>query len=778
MLRYAVLLGRVLSSRAVKVLLYLWILAWGFDRAIFWATEAAWFHSVGQGAWFNARFGAQFGLFWGSLALALLSAALAMRVAARPVAGSELRPLPPALERLEPLRRVATRIAWPFLFVGAWSVARQVAGGWATWLLAGAGDLSDPIYGLPLARLLVNALWEWSLFLLGALAFAGVLRALPMLAAREPSPPLRLWRALGLVGALVLLTRGALYVLTMLENDRSNGITGAELFIGIPLANFSVMLCIVAALWCLKRPGFKKLSVAIALALFAPHLLRVVLAPLALVVPTPARFVAQNTAATRAAWGLDGAAPLAANAPPLASHWPIWNEEALLGLALGKYARNAQHVIDWKRATVGPREATLAGVPAALENWGSPHEADAENGIDWLAFDATQSVDGAAPVIADASLPLMSFYGLGGRALLGDNASDAGVPFGFWGWKFAWAWRLRDPLLMLEGARAPRLLVYRGARENAERLAPFLIWEEPQLRFTPGGPRWELVGYAATPYYRGALAASDGVFAGNSAATPLAYLQIEPRSGRAEFYGARGASWSAPFARIIEVSLAEKALMPLPATPLLEEARAAIARQLGLKNVLAEPVWTWRAGAGENVRYAPNLPMGIDQKLALLDSAARRELPREDEAQLQMGDALLWPDARAPGGFWVGRPYYATVSAPGATTRGVLARSAKLWRVGLTGLANSPLAHGENAADALTNFDLQNAPPIAVTPAPNQTPAPGQTPRPPSKNDLALQALQAHDAAQKALSASNWDEWATQSARERELLQKLYRMPG
>ena len=647
MLRYAVLLGRVLSSRAVKVLLYLWILAWGFDRAIFWATEAAWFDAVGQSAWFGARFGAQFGLFWITFALALVCAALAMRVAARPVAGAELRKLPPALERLEPLRRNATRLAWLVLIIGAWSVSRQMAGGWATWLLWRAGDLFDPIYGLPLARLILNALWEWSLFLLGALAFAGVLRALPMLAAREPSSPLRLWRALGLVGALVLLTRGALYLLAWGEAYFSDGTTGAEIFIGLPLAIVAIALCLLAAFWCLARPGYKKLGAAVALALFAPHLLRIVLAPLALVVPTPASLQASNRAATRTAWGLDDAPLIAAQAPSLASHWPIWNETALLGLALGQHARPAQQIIDWKRATISPREAIVAGVPAALDNFGSPHDADAENGIEWLALDATQSVNDLAPTIPDASLPLASFYGIGGRALLGDNATNAGVPFAFWGWKFAWAWRLRDPFLMIEGARAQRLLVYRGARESAERLVPFLTWDEAQLRTTANGPRWEMVGYASTAAFRGALAANEGTFAGQNAATPVATLQIDPRSGRADFVAARGANWGAPWSQILGVSAVEKALMPAPQTPLLEEARALVARQLGLQNALAEPVWTWRDGCGENVRYAPNLPAGTDEKLALLDSAARRDWTRDDGAQLEMGDALLWPDARA-----------------------------------------------------------------------------------------------------------------------------------
>ena len=765
----------MLSSRAVKILLYLWIIAWGFDRAIFWATEAAWFGSVGQSAWFGARFGAQLGLFWCTFALALASAALAMRVAVRPVAGSELRKLPPVLERLEAPRRVATRIAWLVLLVGAWIVARQIAGGWATWLGARAGYLFDPMFGLPLARLIFNALWEWSLFLLGALAFAGVLRALPMLAAREPSPPLRLWRALGVAGALVLLTRGALYGLSCAEAYWSDGTTGAEIFIGIPLATIGIALCLLAAFWSLKRPGTKKLGIAVALALFAPHLLRVLLAPLSLVVPTPASVAARNRAETLDSWRLNEGPTILKSAPPLASHWPIWNESALLGLALGEHTRNAQHVIDWKRATIGPREAVVAGVPAGLENFGSPHEADADNGVEWMAFDATKNVDGAAPVLPDAALPLMSFYGLDGRALLGDNTTDAGVPFGFWGWKFAWAWRLRDPLLMLEGARAQRLLVYRGARESAERLAPFLKWDEPQLRQSPADSRWEMVGYASTPYHRGALAASEGAFERQNYVVPVLVLQIDPRNGRVTF---KRVTFQSVAPTIYSEILGASPGATPKTRPLLDEARAQMARRLKQGEVLNEPVWTWTYQGAQKVSYTRRMPAGIEQKLALLDSAARRELPRDDNTELEMGDALLWPDARAPGGYWVGRPYYSMTKTAGATTNGNLARSAKLWRVSLTGLANSPLAHGSDAAAALTNFDLQNAPPIAARPAPNQTPAPGIKSQPPSKKELALQALQAHDAAQKAASTSQWDEWATQSARERELLQKLYQMPN
>lgn len=749
---------------------------WGLDRAIFWATEASWFSSVGQGAWFGARFWTQFALFWGTFLCALASAALAMRVAARPAPGAELRTLTGVLERLEPLRRNATRLAWLVLIVGAWILARHIAGGWDVVMAARAGALSDPIWGLPLARLLVNGWWEWSLFLLGALAFAGVLRALPLLAARQPSPPLRLWCALSALGILVLLGRAALYVVSASERYWSDGVTGAELFIGWPVAIVGVVLCLLAAFWCVKRPGYQKLGIAVALALFAPHLLNILLAPLALIVPTPGAIEARNRAATLAAWRLNDApskpgAAGAAQAPPLATHWPIWNEEALLGVARAEIPRNSQHVIDWRRATLAPREAVVAGVPAGLESWGSPHDADAANGIEWLAFDALQNIEGRAPILRDAALPLRSFYGLEGRPLLGDATSDAGVPFEFWGWKLAWAWRLRDPLLMVEGARAQRLLVARGALESAERLAPFLRWDEPQLHNTSAGLRWELAGYAATPYYGGSAAASDGVFAGNNAVAPAAILRINPRNGQAQFGNvARG--WSRNWSRIVGAPDAELDV----AMPLWDEARAQIARQLGRKNVPDEAVWTWHRGRAERTSYAPELPVGIADRLTVLDGAARADWTRQSApnsvqngAQLQMGDAVVWPEPRAPGGFWVGRPYYAATATAGVASAGGIARSAKMWRVSLTGLAPSPVASGDDARAALVNFDLQSAP--AKTANTAQKSAPGSVAE--TDSDLALQALQAHDAAQKAARGSQWEQWAKQAALERKLLEQL-----
>ena len=778
---------RVFSSRAVRVLLYLWILAWGFDRAIFWATEAAWFESVGQGVWFGARFLAQFGLFWGTFLVALVCAALAMRIAARPAPGAELRVLPSALERLEPLRRVAPRVAWLVLVVGAWIVARHVAGGWSLILAARAGHAADPVWGLPLARLALGGVWQWSLTLLGALAFAGGLRVLPLLAQREPASPLRLWRALSALGALALLARGALYLLAASEAAASDGTTGIELFIGWPVAVIGAALCLWAMIYCLRRPGYKRLGIAVVLALVAPVALKIVLAPLGLVLAAPASVEARNRANTVAAWNLDdapaigtgaigtgafGTGAIGTGAPPLAAHWPIWNEEALLGEARGEFGRNPQHIIDWRRATVEPGESIVAGVPAGLENWGSPHDADAQNGIEWLALDATQSADNMAPILPNAALPLRSFYGIGGRALLGDATTNAGVPFRFWGWKFAWAWRLRDPLLMLEGARAERLLVFRGARECAERLAPFLDWDEAQLRMTSAGPRWELVGYASTPDFRGAQAARQGVFAGQNSAVPAVVLSIEPRDGRAEFARPERANWSAPWAKVLDAPATQR----LEATPVLDETRAQIARDLGRKNVLSEPVWSWSAGAARRIWSAPNLPDGTGERLAALDAAARRDWTRQD-AKLRLGDAVLWPDARAPGGFWVGRSYYQTQTAAGVASEGGIAQSAKLWRVSLTGILDSPLANGEDTRAALVAFDLQKTPAVQSAPGQNSGPVPNAG-KPVTPKELALGALRAHDAAQKAAAASKWEEWAKQSNIERQLLQQLATRDG
>lgn len=740
----------------MRALIYLWILLWGLDRAIFWITEAAWFGSVGQGQWFNARFLAQFGLFWGTFFLALISAAGVMRVAARPLPEAQNVTLPRALEKLEPLRRGAARLAWLVLIVGAWSVARQIAGGWPLVLaaLSGASSPFGVVWRLPLLQLAGAGIFKWLLIMLGAGAFAGVLRALPLLARREPQTPRKLWRILGVLGALTLLARGALDLVWATAATASDGTTGGELFLGWPLAVLGALLCVGAALQCLRRPGYKRLGVAVALAIVAPPLLRALLSPLALVLAAPKNVVASNVAATRAGWNLGDVPAIDRAAPPLAAHWPIWNEAALLGVARGEFGHYKGQVVDWRAAFTQNTIGVVVGVPAALENWGSRHEAEPETALNWLALDAAKNVGGTAPEIVDAPLPLRSYYGVEGTPLAGNAPVDAGVPFGNWGWKVAWVWRLRDPLLLLDGARASRLLVFRGARESAQRLAPFLVWDEPKLRPAPQGARWQVVGYAATPFFGGARAASQGEFAGFNAAAPAAIAQVDPQNGSVEFFAPpNGAKWSAGWAKVLD---AHTGTAPLQ-TPLLSGAQAEMARASGARDVLGEPVWTWSAGRGQSVLRASNWPPNIETRLAALDASARRDWGNVEDKMLDSGEALLWPDTRAPGGFWVGRPYYSSAASGGGPLR-----QTQLWRVQLTAIAaSSPVVAGADARAALLEFALQTKP--AKT---SQALAPGEAP-------LALEALRAHDAAQKAASASNWGEWAKQSARERQLLEAL-----
>ena len=749
MLRFALIFWRVLASRAVRVLIYLWILLWGADRAIFWITEAAWFGSVGQSQWFGARFLAQFGLFWGAFFLFLVSGAAAMRVAARPLPQTPDATLPRALERLEPLRRGAARLAWLILIVGAWSVARQIAGAWPLVLaaLSGAPAEFGVVWQLQLAQLLGASGWEWLLVLLGASAFVGVLRALPLLARREPIAPVKLWRMLGVLGALALGVRGANYGINSAAALASHGAGGGEFWIGVPLAVVGALLCLVAAAWCLRRPGIKRLGVAVVLAVFLPRVAGALLSPLRLVLAPPPGVAARQIAATRAGWGLDAIPAIDRAAPPLSSHWPIWNEQALLGVARGKHGRFKGQVTDWRAAFHQGTLGLVVGVPAALENWGSRHEAESESALLWLALDAAKNVEGSAPEIAQSPLPLRSFYGLEGHPLAGNAPLTAGVPFGNWGWKVAWVWRLRDPLLLLDGARAGRLLVFRGARESVERLAPFLVWDEPRLRFAPAGAKWEVVGYATTAHFRGARAMNEGEFAGFNAAAPAVRAEVDPANGRVEFFAVAPTAnaptapaqtaraqiapapaqtapvpsvptadaptadapatsapatsapatsapatsapatsatsanvptpkWGAGWARVLG---AQSAIDAPGETPLLARARAEMARQMGEK-VLGEPVWTWSGGRGQYLWRASNLPPGIEAHLAALDAEARRNwnVGREG-VTLELGDALLWPDAKAPGGFWVGRPYYSSAAVGGGALR-----QTRLWRVGLT----------------------------------------------------------------------------------------------
>ena len=141
---------------------------------------------------------------------------------------------------------------------------------------------------------------------------------------------------------------------------------------------------------------------------------------------------------------------------------------------------------------------------------------------------------------------------------------------------------------------------------------------------TEAGPRWEMVGYAATPYFRGALAAREGEFAGHNSAVAVGggarqsarrTRRVVGRNGENELGGAVGAS----FGR--EVGGPNRRRNA-------DVGNGARARSATVGRApMCPPNRCGRGGrvAGNLCDIAPNLPAGIGERLAALDGAARRE---------------------------------------------------------------------------------------------------------------------------------------------------------
>jgi hypothetical protein len=157
-----------------------------------------------------------------------------MRAAAHPLErGAVAPPLSGPLESLDAWRARAPRNAWLVLLICAFFGARAMANLWPQWLAWRAS--SDSIHALSFVDEWLRVAWPCALVLLGATAFAGILRALPFLAQRRPQQPSRLWRALAILGALVLLLRGAGYVMRAWDALWRDGTSAGEIFLGLPL---------------------------------------------------------------------------------------------------------------------------------------------------------------------------------------------------------------------------------------------------------------------------------------------------------------------------------------------------------------------------------------------------------------------------------------------------------------------------------------------------------------------------------------------------------------
>ena len=757
-------LSWVSRARFLRALFWLALWFWLVDRAVSFATDAAWFDSIGQSAWWEQRLGAQLLLgiaFWLTF---IFSSIGAMRAAAHPLEhGLTAPPLSGALENLESLRARAPRMAWLGLLLSAFVGARGAASAWPQWLAW--RETFDPIWALPLAQTLLGALWFGALALFIATAFAGLLRALPFLAKRAPQSPVRLWRALSVLGALVLVLRGAGYVLNAWDALWRDGTSGSEQFVGLPLGIAGAALCIWAAIVVLKRVRLRPILVALSAAFLLPPILLSVLSPFGALLPSSTK----NDDATRAAWNLEDAPRLESRDVPLERAWPLWNESTLVGAARARLEPRGRRFIDWRSSSLDGTDAIVTGVPASLDGFGSRRIAENANALEFLPLDATSNRAGLPVERSNAPLPLRSFYGIEGPALLGENGDDAGVPFRSWGWKLAWAWRLRDPILLFDGARSPRLLVFRGARETAEKLAP-LGWSEPQLHGVASaqGARWRLIGYDSSAVFHGARAATSGSFAGKNAAARVVALDINPRNGSVEWVNlastassAKALSSTKPFAARSAWSRFFNNGSPAVSIESNQEfdwvqAQREIAALLG-EPVLPETVISVVNGQTQFVgRVNPNdqfVAANLQARLSVLDEIGMANLGTGEGETLEMGRAVVWPDARAPGGYWLGRTYFVLTEVP---ARGL---GARLKRVALTGMASSTVGIGTTALAAKLDFQLKTRPPESTKTVAGES--------------LELQALRVHQAVQDAARRGDWTKFAQESRRQKQLLEQL-----
>jgi hypothetical protein len=148
------------------------------------------------------------------------------------------------------------------------------------------------------------------------------------------------------------------------------------------------------------------------------------------------------------------------------------------------------------------------------------------------------------------------------------------------------------------------------------------------------------------------------------------------------------------------------------------------------------------------------LARNIRTRLRELDEGGTKNLGAREGDTPEKGRAIVWPDVRAPGGFWLGRAYFLRSDVP---ARG---RAARLKRVALTGIAPSLIGFGTTAQSAKLDFQLKTRPQSATG-----IRAPGES--------LELRALRAYQAAQDAAKRGDWTTFERESARQKQLLEQL-----
>lgn len=700
MLRFLPAFGRVLSailrSWWFKGFLLLWLTFWLLDRTIWDLTEAAWFASVGQSARFWLQMRWQSGLFLAFLGFAFLAALLVMRAIA-PLGNAVPDVLPSALEFLAFYRARVARYSWLILIAAAFLGARGLGSHWLDAALFASGDSN---FRAPFLSSVLAGVWRFALILGAVALFAGTLRSLPSLAARRSLIPPAL---------LHLLVNLALTLLFLRALGYGSQIAFQNQATSISIAVLGATLCLLTALLLARKARGGRVIVAALAAFVLPGALQLLVSP----------FVSIQSSAT-AKNPFPSPDFSRAVAP---QSWPLWDEKRLLEAAQTRFLKSDQRVTRWQSADFQSENsrtrALVAGVAVASQNWNSAHFADAENATQWL-FLELPSLE-----IAPWGVPVApNFYGLNGATLLNDRADfAAGVPFQSPAWKIAWAWRLRDPLLLLDGAKAPRLLVFRGAKEIAQKLAPFLAWSRPIARRDPksGAMLWEMVAFE--PKF-----APNGVL-----------LRIQARDGAVTLHPLSNSN--APWQSLFQIS-APQNLPPFAPPP--NDDTELIFAPFASEIALTDPI------PFEGTLWQSQLENLGNQGAKMGNST-------------EAGTPFTW---RQNGQFLVGRPYFRAVAAPQNAS---FAPSTPQLETQLAGVAianeKGEIGVGASVAQALANLES-----LKIAPENSQTAPEAQTTK-----ALIERALELHKAAQKHAADSQWTQWKRESARENQTLEQALR---
>lgn len=743
-------IGRVIGwlwrTRALRPVFVFALLLWLVDGVVTLATDAAWFASIGMSPLWKAQFAWKAGIETAFIALGLLGSVPLMRAAARPVAGEmEAPPLPRGLERWQPLRGKAMHLSWLLLLGAAVFIGQGLSLRWSEFALAssrwaptGTGESADFwLVRAPALQSALAALWAWMLVVSAVVLGAGALRSLPFLAARPSVVPVRWLRALWWVGAALCALRGLGFVFEAMCHAQIANDSGAARTGFVILNGLGALGC--AGVLALSRHPRPTLALWVTAVLILPLLGGDLLSP----------FVGHSSLAPPMPATLN-----VSTHPP--DDWPQWDEAALLRAArlLLSNRGKEDHLIEWQRAGISPQKgegsrADIVASPIEGDEWAGHGLADREGALAWQSFELAQQR--AAPVASPLG-PL--FYGLKARPLLSTETREGGVPFQEWPWKLAWAWRLRDPLLLIEGAQSRRLLVVRGAREVGQKLAPFWTWDDVVPRRDPrtGHAYFECVAYASSDRLPRTAPFESGMFAGQNGAVPVAVLRLDARSGAVRLSpfpssplssppGSLGARWETALPTLFGSNAPERA--PTPALEVAFSAGSSL-------------VWVGGAAGWQKKAVPPEWRMALQEKLDQFDGTARVN----SQVHLEGATPLLW---REKGKLFLAQAFFDFATA---NRVGLVANNAELPSA--AGVVAGPLKGqgarwGASFEDARAGVGLpeDSVPPLA----PAQIPV----------RDIAQKAQEARRHATAALKSGHYVESEKQLGRVDALLEELKR---